>query len=64
MQASGTVQLAPVAGKLKLDLRGVELLPLQPYFGDRLNVTITKGQVSGKGEMALTQAADGGFSGG
>ena len=64
LQASGTVQLAPVAGKLKLDLRGVELLPLQPYFGDRLNVTITKGQVSGKGEMALTQAADGSFSGG
>jgi hypothetical protein len=64
LQANGTVQLAPVAGKLKVDLRGVELLPLQPYFGDRLNVTITKGQVSGKGEMALSQAADGSLGGG
>lgn len=64
VQANGTVQLAPLAGKLKLDLRGIELLPLQPYFGDRLELTIAKGQVSGQGELALAQAEDGGFAGG
>lgn len=64
LQASGTLQLAPVAGNLKVDLRGVELLPLQPYFGDRLNVTITKGQVGGRGEIAVSQTPDGGYAGG
>ena len=63
LQASGSVQLEPLATNLKLNLRGVELLPLQPYFGDRLNLTITKGQVSAKGELAFNKAADGALAG-
>ena len=63
LQASGSVQLEPLATKLKLNVRGVELLPLQPYFGDRLNLTITRGQVSAKGELAFDKAADGALAG-
>jgi hypothetical protein len=44
-------------------LRGIELLPLQPYFGDRLNLTITKGQVTSNGEVALSLADDGSLGG-
>jgi hypothetical protein len=64
LQAEGTVQAAPLATRLKVDLRGLELLPLQPYFGDRLALTITKGQVATKGELALTQTADDKLGGG
>jgi hypothetical protein len=64
IQAKGSVQIQPVAAKLSLDVRSVELLPFQPYFGEKLEITITKGQVATKGELALTQAADRSFGGG
>ena len=48
LQANGSLQLEPLATKLNLNLRGIELLPLQPYFGDRVNLTVTKGQVLAK----------------
>ena len=64
LQANGLLQLEPLATKLNLSMRGIELLPLQPYFGDRLNLTVTKGQVSAKGELALNKAADGALTGG
>lgn len=64
LQAGGTVQVVPLAARLKLDLRGLELLPLQPYFGEKLNLTITKGQVATKGDLELIKAAEGGFGGG
>jgi len=64
LQANGSLQLEPLATKLNLNLRGIELLPLQPYFGDRLNLTITKGQVAGKGELVLNKTADGVLAGG
>lgn len=64
LQANGSLQLEPLATKLNLNLRGIELLPLQPYFGDRVNLTVTKGQVSGKGELALNKTADGALAGG
>ncbi|HZV55477.1 MAG TPA: DUF748 domain-containing protein [Rhodocyclaceae bacterium] len=59
LQANGTLQAVPFASRLKLDVRGIELLPLQPYFGEKLNVTITKGQVAGKGEVTLNLADNG-----
>lgn len=40
---------------LNVDLKGVELLPLQPYFTEKLNIDITRGQVSVKGDVALKQ---------
>jgi uncharacterized protein involved in outer membrane biogenesis len=64
IKTKGTLQPQPLAAKLNLDLRNLELLPLQPYFGEKLNLTVTKGQVATRGELALSQAADGKFLGG
>jgi hypothetical protein len=62
--ANGSLQAIPFASKLKVDLRGLELLPLQPYFSDYLNLTVTKGQIAGNGELTLSQADDGSLAGG
>lgn len=59
LKADGTVQANPVAARLKLDLRGLELLPLQPYFGEKLDLTITKGQVASTGDVSLETGKDG-----
>lgn len=50
LQSQGTLQLA---------LREIELLPLQPYFGELLNLTVTRGVVTAKGEVAFAPAKEG-----
>ncbi|MBI2305712.1 MAG: DUF748 domain-containing protein [Rhodocyclales bacterium] len=50
LQSQGTLQLA---------LREIELLPLQPYFGEMLNLTVTRGVVTAKGEVGIAPAKEG-----
>lgn len=64
LKLSGPVSLAPLSAKLKLDLQGLELLPLQPYFGEKLNLTVTKGQIASNGELELSAQKDGSLGGG
>lgn len=62
----GALTPAPLDAKLNLDIKAVELLPLQPYFSEKLNIDITRGLVTVKGNAQLRQAAEtlsGGFSG-
>lgn len=66
LKAAGDVQLSPVAANLDLDITGLPLLPVQPYFTDRLNVTLVRGQVSAKGKVALAEGKagyEGGYKG-
>ena len=55
----GTTKLFPFAADLKLDLKTVELLPLQPYFGEKLNVAVTRGQLTLDGNLKLRQGERG-----
>ena len=62
----GKVRPLPLDANLKLNVKTVELLPLQPYFSQKLNVDITRGQVSVGGDVQLRQSdkEGGGLSGG
>lgn len=64
LRASGSLAVAPAGADLKLDLRGLELLPLQPYFNHFLNITITRGQIAAQGHLNLALAPDGVPTGG
>jgi len=55
----GSVVPMPLNANLSLDLKSVELLPLQPYFSEKLNIDITRGLVTAKGNVQL-RLADGG----
>ncbi|MCM8596835.1 DUF748 domain-containing protein [Accumulibacter sp.] len=69
VEAGGTIGLFPLEADLSLDARSLELLPLQPYFTEKVNIDVTRGQVSLNGALKLREAKDstgelsGGFSG-
>ncbi len=51
----GSVKAFPLNADLNLDVKTLELLPLQPYFGERLNIAVTRGQVAVNGNVQLRQ---------
>ena len=67
---SGNVTPSPLSAELGLDVKSVELLPLQPYFAEKLNVEVTRGLVTVKGDLQVRQdegkkpGEAGAFSGG
>jgi hypothetical protein len=62
LRASGAIALAPVAANLKLDLRGLALVPLQPWFPDKVHLAVTDGTVNAKGALLLGTAPGGGLN--
>lgn len=64
LAASGTVGATPLHANLKLDLRGVDLLPAQPYLTERVNVLLTSAALNARGTLAFDQAKDGTLKGG
>lgn len=63
---AGDVQASPLAIALDTDISGFPLLPIQPYFEDKLNVTLVRGQISSRGKLAFSLDKDrpsGGFKG-
>lgn len=72
VEVGGSVKISPLDTDLKVAIKSLELLPLQPYFTERLNIEVTRGQVTLNGGVQLRQTrpaggdADklsGGFSG-
>ncbi|HSS39183.1 MAG TPA: DUF748 domain-containing protein, partial [Polyangia bacterium] len=53
---TGTAGLDPQVANLRFNLRGLEILPFQPYFADRVGVTVTSGAVSLNGQVGVTMA--------
>jgi len=49
----GSVLPSPLKADLKVDVKTLELLPLQPYFSEKLNIAITRGHVTVKGALQL-----------
>jgi Domain of Unknown Function (DUF748) len=50
---TGSAGMDPLAADLRLDVKTVELLPLQPYFADQVTLTVTDGTLSVKGQAKL-----------
>lgn len=57
--ASGTAVIEPLSIAAEIDLKGVELLPFQPYMADHLNITLTQGAVATAGAVVFAKADDG-----
>ncbi|MGH7963285.1 MAG: DUF748 domain-containing protein [Candidatus Binatia bacterium] len=55
---NGPVSVTPLSAKLKVDLKGVNIVPLQPYFGDTLNIAVTRGAILAKGDLGIETARD------
>ncbi len=51
--AAGAVGINPVSADLNLDVRTIDLVPLQPYVADLINISLTGGNVSARGKLTL-----------
>ena len=58
VDVSGKLQLQPLDAALRIETVALPLMPLQPYFADYLNIALTRGQLSNKGEATVSQQGD------
>lgn len=57
--ASGPLTLAPLKGELRLDLAGVDLLPLQPYVLEQTKIAISRGRLTTQGLLNIDTGRQG-----
>ena len=50
---TGTIGIDPLIADLKVDLKGIEIPPLQSYFTDKVNIHVTEGAISAVGNLSL-----------
>lgn len=53
LNVDGSLQIFPLDLALKIESIAIPLLPLQPYFAEHVNIALTRGQLSNKGEATL-----------
>ncbi len=51
IETKGTLTWAPLAANLVLDFKQVDLVPLQGWFGNQLNILLSKGNFSFQGDV-------------
>lgn len=66
LAANGTLQLQPLSGDMRLKLNQVDIVQLQPYFSDKLNISLSSGQLNAAGQLRFIQGekVTGSFNGG
>ncbi len=52
MKLEGTVALDPFSLKAKVDLKGIDIRPFQPYFTDRVRVSVMSGAAGARVETS------------
>ncbi len=57
--ATGNVILEPLTAALKLDAKAIDLLPVQPYFTDKVNLLLTSGSVTANGDVTVATGPKG-----
>ena len=63
LNVKGDLAIVPLQANLKLDLKEVDVLALQPYFTEQVNLLVTSANVSTNGTLQLSQGKDGAFKG-
>jgi uncharacterized protein involved in outer membrane biogenesis len=56
ISTTGVVSIDPLSANLKTELKGIEIAPLQPYFTDKVKITVTGGAISTAGNFSFTSA--------
>ncbi len=54
---NGTVGIDPSMADLSVSIKGIDLVALQPYFTENLNVEMIGGQVDGEGKLSISAPA-------
>lgn len=64
LEIKGQLAPAPFKADLALDLKNFDLLPLQPYVTDYVNLRLVQGAVTSKARLRLDTGKDGAVTGG
>jgi len=64
LELKGKLAPSPLNADLELDLRNFDLLPLQPYVTDYVNLRLQQAAVSSKARLRLETGKDGAVAGG
>ncbi len=59
LMVQGPLAINPIAAELQIDLKNFGLVPLQPYFADKLNILLTSADLSVAGSTKLALAPEG-----
>ena len=62
LSVNGAVGLNPVSANFKVDVKGIDLIPLQPYFTDKVKIVVTGGAVSANGNLTLAATKENEFT--
>lgn len=58
LAAKGGLSLAPFTSKLDLTLKGIDLMPFQPYFTDKIKIVVSRGALSTQGNLDISSGDD------
>ena len=53
ISTTGTIGIEPMVADLKMDLKGIEIPPFQPYFSDKVNISVVGGAISTVGDLSF-----------
>ncbi len=53
VSARGTVSLNPVGANLAVAVKEFDIVPLQPYFGEKVKILVTGGKASAEGTLSV-----------
>lgn len=57
-KAKGTFTPQPVGAELKIALKQLEIAPFQPYFADKVNITLSSGEIVADGTVRFAMPPD------
>lgn len=55
VSANGPFGINPIFGNLKMDLKGIDIRSLQPYFSDRVKIIVEDGNFSTAGNLLFSE---------
>jgi uncharacterized protein involved in outer membrane biogenesis len=54
ISTKGAIIIDPMTANLKMELKGIEIAPLQSFFTDKIKITVTDGAISTAGNLSLS----------
>ena len=64
LAVSGDVGMTPLHANLALDLKNVDIMQVQPYITDKVNILLTRADISSKGTLQIDEGKNGAMLGG
>jgi uncharacterized protein involved in outer membrane biogenesis len=53
ISVTGTAGIDPLLADLKMELKDIEIVPFQPYFTDKVNISVSGGAISTAGNLSF-----------